>query len=142
MKVFIHRAKSRGFFSRGGLRTYHTFSFAEYFHPQRIHFGALRVLNDGTLEGGEGIGLHAPHNMEIITIPLHGELVHVDGLGNEEVLRKGHIQVMSAGTGLRHSEYNKNPDKPVQFLQIWVLPDRGELAPRYQKISVGLEPGK
>jgi len=136
MNVFIHRAKSRGYFDHGGLRTYHTFSFADYFNSRRMHFGALRVLNDDTLDGGEGFGLHAHHNMEIVTIPLHGTLSHIDNLGNEEAIRKGQIQVMSAGSGIRQSEYNKNPDKTVNFLQIWVVPDRLEVEPRYQEITV------
>ena len=144
MKVFIHRAKSRGHFNHGWLDTYHTFSFAEYFDPQRIHFGVLRVLNDDTVAGGEGFGMHSHHNMEIVSIPLEGDLEHEDSMGNKQVIRKGQIQVMSAGTGVRHSEYNKNADKPAKFLQIWLLPNQQEVEPRYDEANIKdlLQPNK
>lgn len=101
MEKVIHRAATRGYFDHGWLQTFHTFSFADYYNPQRIHFGALRVLNDDTVAGGEGFGSHPHDNMEIISIPLSGELRHEDSMGHGEVLRPGEIQVMSAGTGNR-----------------------------------------
>ena len=136
MKIIIHRAKSRGHYNHGWLDTYHTFSFGEYFDPARVHFGALRVLNDDTVEPGQGFGLHSHHNMEIVSIPLEGDLEHLDNMGNKQLIRKGMIQVMSAGTGVRHSEYNRNEDKPAKFLQIWVLPDTQEVEPRYNEASI------
>lgn len=136
MKVIIHRAKSRGHFNHGWLDTHHTFSFAEYFDPARVHFGALRVLNDDTVAPGEGFGTHSHHNMEIVSIPLEGDLEHQDSIGHKGVIHTGMIQVMSAGTGVRHSEYNKNQDKPVRFLQIWVVPDRSEAEPRYEDADI------
>jgi len=144
MKVIIHRAKSRGHFNHGWLDTFHTFSFAEYFDPARVHFGALRVLNDDTVAPGQGFGMHSHHNMEIVSIPLEGDLEHQDSMGNKQVIRKGHVQVMSAGTGVRHSEYNKNSDRPVKFLQIWILPNKQDIEPRYEDVAVGelLEPNK
>lgn len=144
MRVTIHRSKSRGHFHHGWLETFHSFSFAEYFDPQRVHFGSLRVLNDDTVAGGEGFDMHSHHNMEIITIPLEGELEHQDSMGNRQVIRQGMIQVMSAGTGVRHSEYNKNQDKPAKLLQIWVLPDRQDVEPRYDDALIEnlLEPNR
>ena len=136
MKIAIHRANSRGYFDHGWLKTYHTFSFAEYFNPQRVHFGALRVLNDDTVAPEEGFGMHSHHNMEIVSIPLKGVLEHRDSMGNHQTTPKGHIQVMSAGTGVRHSEYNKNKDQNVEFLQIWILPDKKEIEPRYDDADI------
>lgn len=136
MKKVIHRAKTRGHANHGWLDTYHTFSFANYYDPERIHFGALRVLNDDTVAGGEGFGTHPHDNMEIVSIPLEGDLEHKDSMGNIAIIKHGEIQVMSAGTGVYHSEYNKNKDKPVKFLQIWVFPDEDNLPPRYDQISL------
>lgn len=136
MEKVIHRAATRGYFDHGWLQTFHTFSFADYYNPQRIHFGALRVLNDDTVAGGEGFGSHPHDNMEIISIPLSGELRHEDSMGHGEVLRPGEIQVMSAGTGIVHSEFNNLPDREVKFLQIWIFPDRDDLTPRYEQIRL------
>ena len=133
MEKVIHRAATRGYFDHGWLQTFHTFSFADYYNPQRIHFGALRVLNDDTVAGGEGFGSHPHDNMEIVSIPLSGELRHEDSMGHGEVLRPGEIQVMSAGTGIVHSEFNNLPDREVKFLQIWIFPDRDGLTPRYEQ---------
>ncbi len=136
MKTIIHRAKSRGHTQQGRVDTWHTFSYGEYFDPRRVHFGALRVLNDETLAPGQnGYGPHERNNMEILSIVLEGELEHRDSLGNRRILRRGEIQVMSTGTGVRHSEYNKNRDKSVHFLQIWVVPNRVAAEPRYQHIE-------
>lgn len=131
MKTIIHKASSRGYADHGWLQTWHTFSFAHYYDPTRIHFGALRVLNDDTVAGGEGFGTHPHANMEIVSIPLEGELRHGDSMGNGSVLHVGQIQVMSAGTGITHSEFNNRSDRPVKFLQIWVFPRQEQLTPRY-----------
>jgi redox-sensitive bicupin YhaK (pirin superfamily) len=136
MKTVIHTADSRGYFNHGWLKTHHTFSFARYYDPSRVHFGELRVLNDDVVAGGEGFGTHPHDNMEIISIPLDGDLRHGDSMGNTEVLSAGQIQVMSAGTGITHSEMNSNYDRPVKFLQIWVFPDRDGYTPRYETLTL------
>ncbi len=136
MKTIYHEAKTRGHADHGWLNSYHTFSFANYYDPERIHFGALRVLNDDTVMAGRGFGMHPHDNMEIISIPLYGDLQHKDSMDNEAVIREGDVQVMSAGSGIFHSEFNKNRDKEVRFLQIWVFPDRKNVEPRYDQISL------
>ena len=118
MKTILHKAESRGFFDHRWLKTHHTFSFADYYNPQRINFGALRVLNDDRIEGGTGFDLHPHKNMEVISIPLKGDLEHQDSLKHKDTIKEGEIQVMSAGTGIMHSEYNRNDDRPSEFLQI------------------------
>ena len=138
----LHRAETRGNEDHGWLHSRHTFSFANYYDPQRIHFGALRVLNDDTVQAGMGFGTHPHDNMEIISIPLEGDLVHRDSMGNVSVIKYGDIQVMSAGTGIQHSEYNKNSDRLVKFLQIWVIPDREDVTPRYDQITLNLKDRK
>ncbi len=135
MKKIIHKANTRGFADHGWLKSYHSFSFAGYHNPERMNFGVLRVFNDDRVEGGKGFGLHPHANMEIISIPLKGDLEHKDSLGNTGVIQEGDIQVMSAGTGIYHSEYNKNPDKPVEFFQIWILPNQEGVEPRYDQLS-------
>lgn len=137
-KTIIHKANTRGHENHGWLDTYHTFSFAEYYDPTRVHFGALRVLNDDTVAGGMGFGTHPHDNMEIISIPLEGDLEHKDSMGNTQVIKHGDIQVMSAGTGIRHSEHNKNQDTPVKFLQIWVFPRKQSVSPRYGQITLNV----
>jgi redox-sensitive bicupin YhaK (pirin superfamily) len=132
----LHRAETRGHADHGWLNTYHTFSFANYYDPERVHFGALRVLNDDTIEGGSGFGMHPHDNMEIITIPLEGALEHKDSMGNTGVIRKGEIQVMSAGTGIFHSEYNKLQDQDCKLLQIWIFPNKKNVVPRYDQITL------
>lgn len=132
----IYKANTRGHANHGWLNSYHTFSFANYYDPERMHFGALRVLNDDTVDPGMGFGKHPHENMEIISIPLEGDLEHNDSMGTSQVIRKGDIQVMSAGTGVFHSEMNKNRDKPVKFLQIWVIPDRDNVPPRYGQLTL------
>ena len=135
MNIILHKANTRGHANHGWLDTNHTFSFAHYYNPERVQFGALRVLNDDVVAGGMGFGRHPHDNMEIISIPLEGDLEHKDSMGNVAVIRQNDIQILSAGTGIYHSEYNKNPDKPVNFLQIWVFPKERNIQPRYDQKS-------
>lgn len=135
----FHPADSRGQADHGWLNSYHTFSFGHWYDPERIHFGALRVLNDDTVEAGMGFGTHPHDNMEIISIPLEGDLEHKDSMGNVAVIKHGDVQVMSAGTGIFHSEYNKNKDRRVKFLQIWVFPNKRNVKPRYDQITLNTE---
>lgn len=135
-KHTIHKANTRGTANFGWLNSYHTFSFGHYYEPSRVHFGALRVLNDDTVSEGMGFGTHPHDNMEIISIPLEGDLEHQDSMGNKTVIKHGDVQVMSAGTGIQHSEYNKNKDQAVKFLQIWVFPNKRGVTPRYDQITL------
>jgi redox-sensitive bicupin YhaK (pirin superfamily) len=135
-KTIYHPAGTRGNADHGWLHSHHTFSFANYYNPERMHFGVLRVLNDDVVDAGMGFGKHPHDNMEIISIPLEGDLEHQDSMGNKTVIRNGDIQVMSAGTGIVHSEFNSNKDKPVKFLQIWVLPNKKNVSPRYDQITL------
>lgn len=132
----LHKSNTRGFANHGWLQSYHTFSFASYYNPDRMHFGVLRVLNDDTVAAGRGFGTHPHDNMEIISIPLEGDLEHKDSMGNTAVIRNGDVQVMSAGTGIMHSEFNKHNDKQVKFLQIWVFPNKKDVTPRYDQIKL------
>jgi len=136
MNTVIHKADTRGSEDHGWLKVNHTFSFANYHNPQRMHFGVLRVLNDDTIAGGRGFSTHPHDNMEIITIPLEGDLEHKDDMGNGTVIKSGDIQVMSAGTGIYHSEFNAHPDLPVKVLQIWIFPNKKNVTPRYDQISI------
>ena len=136
MQTILHTSDSRGDANHGWLHSKHSFSFANYYNPEKIHFGVLRVLNDDFVAAGMGFGLHPHDNMEIISIPLEGDLEHQDSMGNNTVIQHGDIQVMSAGTGIKHSEYNKNKDKPVKFLQIWVIPNKKDVTPRYDQITL------
>lgn len=136
MKTVLHKADTRGYADHGWLKSHHTFSFAGYQNPERNHFGVLRVLNDDQVSEARGFGTHPHDNMEIVSIPLEGDLEHKDSMGNTTVIREGDVQVMSAGTGIYHSEYNKNADKPVKFLQIWVFPNQRNVSPRYDQISI------
>lgn len=138
----LHKAATRGDANHGWLHSRHTFSFANYYNPERMHFGVLRVLNDDVVAGGMGFGTHPHDNMEIISIPLEGDLEHKDSMGNTAVIRNGDVQVMSAGTGIRHSEYNKNKEVPVKFLQIWVFPNKKNVEPRYDQITLNKEDRK
>lgn len=136
MKTIVHQAETRGHANHGWLDSHHSFSFANYYNPERVHFGALRVLNDDMVSGGKGFGTHPHDNMEIISIPLSGDLEHRDSMGNTTTIRQHDIQIMSAGKGIHHSEYNKNADKPVSFLQIWVFPKLRNSEPRYGQITL------
>lgn len=132
----LHKAGTRGHANHGWLDSHHTFSFANYYNPERMHFGVLRVLNDDRVEAGMGFGRHPHDNMEIISIPLEGDLEHKDSMNNTAVIKYGDIQVMSAGTGIYHSEYNKNKDRQVKFLQIWMFPNKRNVTPRYDQITL------
>ena len=140
--TILHKADTRGDANHGWLHSRHTFSFANYYDPERIHFGALRVLNDDYVAAGMGFGTHPHDNMEIISIPLEGDLEHKDSMGNTTVIKHGDIQVMSAGTGVRHSEYNRNKDQAVKFLQIWVIPNKKNVQPRYDQITLNVDERK
>jgi redox-sensitive bicupin YhaK (pirin superfamily) len=135
----LHKADTRGHADHGWLNAYHSFSFASWYNPDRVQFGTLRVLNDDTVAAGMGFGTHPHDNMEIITIPLEGDLAHKDSMGNTEVIKNGDVQVMSAGTGIQHSEYNPNADQRTKLLQIWVFPKVRNVEPRYQQITLNPE---
>ena len=135
----LHKASTRGDANHGWLHSKHTFSFANYYNPERMNFGVLRVLNDDIVSGGKGFGTHPHDNMEIISIPLKGDLEHKDSMGNVTVIKNGDVQVMSAGTGIQHSEYNKNTENEVRFLQIWVHPNKRNVTPRYDQITLKAE---
>jgi quercetin 2,3-dioxygenase len=134
----VHKADSRGHAAHGWLDSYHTFSFGGYYNPERIQFGALRVLNDDSVKGGMGFGTHPHDNMEIISIPLEGDLEHKDSMGNTAVIKQGDIQVMSAGTGIYHSEQNHHKNETVKFLQIWVFPNKKNVTPRYDQLTLNV----
>jgi len=136
MKILLHTADSRGQANHGWLNTHHTFSFANYYNPDRIHFGLLRVLNDDLVAAGGGFGMHPHDNMEIISIPLQGVIEHKDNMGNSEKIGAGEIQVMSAGTGVFHSEFNPESEGLLNLLQIWVFPEKRNTQPRYSQISI------
>ena len=131
MKTIFYKADSRGHANHGWLDTKHTFSFANYYNPERMNFGLLRVVNDDTVAPGMGFGTHPHDNMEIVSIPTFGDLEHKDSMGHTQVIKFGEVQAMSAGTGITHSEYNANNDKAVEFFQIWVFPRQEGLKPRY-----------
>ena len=136
MKTVFHKADTRGHAQHGWLDSHHSFSFANYYNPERMNFGVLRVLNDDVVAGGKGFNTHPHDNMEIISIPLEGDLEHKDSMGNVAVIKQGDVQVMSAGTGIFHSEYNKNKNQQVKFLQIWVFPNKKNVEPRYDQIAL------
>lgn len=136
IKTVYHKASSRGHANHGWLNSHHTFSFAGYHNLERMHFGALRVLNDDEVSGGKGFGMHAHKDMEIISIPLEGTLEHEDNTGNKGVIRKGEVQVMSAGKGIMHSEKNASAQDALKFLQIWVVPREQGVNPRYEEVSI------
>ncbi len=132
-KKIIHRADSRGHFDYGWLKTYHTFSFSNYYDPERVNFGMLRVLNDDEIDGGQGFGTHPHSDMEIVTIPLEGAVAHKDSSGGEGVIYPDEIQIMSAGTGIQHSEFNHLSDGRTKLLQLWIFPDKKGHKPRYDQ---------
>ncbi len=135
MKTTLYKSGSRGHADHGWLDSYHTFSFAEYHNPERVRFGLLRVVNDDLVAPGKGFGTHPHDNMEIVSIPIKGALAHKDSTGNEKVINTGDVQIMSAGSGLYHSEYNASKSDPVSFLQIWVFPKERDITPRYEQKS-------
>lgn len=135
----IYTADSRGYANHGWLKSHHTFSFANYRNNERIHFGVLRVLNDDHVAAGMGFGTHPHDNMEIISIPLSGSLSHKDSMGNGTIINEGEIQVMSAGTGVQHSEFNPDENKESKFLQIWIFPDKLNVKPRYDQLKLNKE---
>lgn len=136
--MVLHTSDTRGHANHGWLESKHTFSFANYYNPDRMHFGVLRVLNDDWVAPGRGFDRHPHDNMEIISIPLEGDLEHKDSMGNVAVIKHGDIQVMSAGTGIFHSEYNKNRDKDTRFLQIWLFPNKKNVTPRYDQLTLNV----
>ncbi len=133
MKAIIHKANERGHANHGWLNAHHSFSFANWYDPSKIHFGMLRVLNDDIVAGGQGFGMHPHNNMEIITIILKGELQHKDNMGNGSVIRPGDVQVMSAGTGVMHSEFNPSATNEVNLFQLWIFPKEDGIKPRYDQ---------
>ena len=136
MKTVVHKATTRGHANHGWLDSHHSFSFANYHNPERMNFGVLRVLNDDQVDKGMGFGTHPHDNMEIISIPLEGDLEHKDSMGNTTVIKSGDVQAMSAGTGIQHSEYNESKTEDVKFLQIWLFPNQRNVTPRYDQISI------
>ncbi len=133
MKKIVHLANDRGFADHGWLKAAHSFSFAQYYDPAKVHFGLLRVLNDDIVAPGMGFGMHGHDNMEIVTIPLKGILAHKDSLGSEGTITAGEVQIMSAGSGIRHSEFNGSASEAVNLLQIWVFPKERNIEPRYDQ---------
>lgn len=138
----LHKADTRGHADHGWLNAYHSFSFASWYNPERVQFGTLRVLNDDTVAPGMGFGTHPHDNMEIITIPLEGDLAHKDSMGNAATIKTGDVQVMSAGTGIQHSEFNPNADQRTKLFQIWLFPKTRNVEPRYQQITLNQEEQK
>ena len=136
MNTVLHKAYTRGHANHGWLQANHSFSFANYYNPERMHFGVLRVLNDDTIAPAMGFPTHPHDNMEIITIPLEGDLEHKDNMGNGTIIKNGDIQVMSAGTGITHSEFNANKETQCKLLQIWLFPNKRNVTPRYDQITI------
>ena len=136
MQTIYHSADSRGAANHGWLKSRHTFSFANYYNPERMGFGALRVINDDFVIGDQGFGKHSHRDMEIVSIPLAGKISHGDNIGNNGIIETGEIQVMSAGTGITHSEMNGSADESMKFLQIWIIPNKLNVAPRYQQVRM------
>lgn len=132
----LHKANTRGNANHGWLNAFHSFSFGSWYNPEKVQFGTLRVLNDDTIAAGMGFGTHPHDNMEIITIPLEGDLAHKDSMGNAATIKTGDVQVMSAGTGIQHSEFNPNPDLQTKLFQIWLFPKTRDVEPRYQQITL------
>ncbi|MCF8262604.1 MAG: pirin family protein [Melioribacteraceae bacterium] len=133
MKKTLHKSTDRGYYDHGWLKTNHSFSFASYYNPEKMQFGMLRVFNDDFVEAGRGFGAHPHEDMEIVSIPLKGELAHKDNAGHEEVIRLNDVQVMSAGTGIQHSEYNYSENEEVNFFQLWIIPNARGHKPRYDQ---------
>ena len=139
MKSIVHKSNTRGLANHGWLKSYHTFSFANYQNPERMNFGALRVLNDDVVQPKMGFGTHPHQNMEIISIPLKGALSHKDSMGNKRAIEVGEVQVMSAGTGLTHSEFNDSKTDETNFLQLWIVPEEMSVTPNYEQRKFNVE---
>lgn len=133
MRTTLQKSAERGHANFGWLDSHHSFSFGHFYDPQKINFGVLRVLNDDVVSGGRGFGTHPHDNMEIVSIPLKGDLEHEDSTGTKAVIKENDVQIMSAGTGIQHSEKNHNPSEKVNFLQIWILPKEKNIKPRYDQ---------
>lgn len=131
--IYVRKAEDRGHANHGWLDSWHTFSFADYYDPNFMGFSALRVINEDVIDAGQGFGTHPHKDMEILTYVLSGTVEHRDSMGNKEQIRAGEFQIMSAGTGVRHSEYNANQDRPLHLYQIWIIPDQVGLEPRYEQ---------
>lgn len=142
MKKIIYLSSSRGNADYGWLKTHYSFSFSNYYNPERIHFGMLRVLNDDTIAAGKGFGEHPHDNMEIVTIPIEGSLAHKDSMGNSSVIKNGEVQIMSAGTGIFHSEFNASTIEQTRLFQIWVFPKEKNIQPRYDQKLFSIEERK
>lgn len=136
MNSVYHPADTRGHANHGWLDAHHSFSFANYYNPERMNFGVLRVLNDDRISGGGGFPTHPHQEMEIITIPMEGAVEHKDSIGNTGTINAGDVQVMSAGKGIKHSEFNANADSDLKLLQIWMFPNKEKVEPRYDQISL------
>jgi redox-sensitive bicupin YhaK (pirin superfamily) len=139
MKTTFYKADTRGHANHGWLDSWHTFSFAQYYDPNRSHFGALRVLNDDYIAAGMGFGTHPHDNFEIVTIPLEGAVEHRDSMGNHGIIKRGDVQIMSAGSGIAHSEFNASKDEALKLFQIWVFPKERNITPRYDQKTYPLE---
>jgi len=133
--IQVRKAAERGHADHGWLNTYYTFSFADYYDPRQMGFRALRVMNEDRVQPGQGFGMHGHRDMEIVTYVLNGSLQHKDSMGNGSAIRAGELQRMTAGTGVRHSEFNHSPTEPVHLYQIWLLPERNDLKPEYEQRS-------
>ncbi|WP_025119278.1 MULTISPECIES: pirin family protein [unclassified Serratia (in: enterobacteria)] len=131
--IYLRKAQDRGHANHGWLDSWHTFSFADYYDPDFMGFSALRVINEDVIDAGQGFGTHPHKDMEILTYVLSGTVEHQDSMGNKEQINAGEFQIMSAGTGVRHSEYNANSDRPLHLYQIWIIPDQVGLEPRYEQ---------
>ncbi len=142
MKTILHKSDTRGYANHGWLKSHHSFSFASYYNPERMNFGALRVLNDDVVQPTMGFGTHPHQNMEIISIPLKGALSHKDSMGNKRAIEVGEVQAMSAGTGLTHSEFNDSKTEETNFLQLWIIPEEMSVKPNYEQRKFPVEDRK